>query len=269
VKLLDNAVAFISEHEEMPPSFRRLADFPLIILVGLTGVGKSTIISLLKETLNFTLLPDRRRITDEIIITSLQQADGETPTIVADRVKRFEYTARYRTLYPGGMAYALSQLAVDPAEVGPLFLFDGLRGLNEVQHATNYLPQARFIVLDAPDMVRLTRLLKRGDIFDTTKLPASLTGQNMLATLLTIPDIEAVFSEQELRHISRGARAANLSVDEVVKKASIIVEERRNYDSSAARVYLTRALPRPQVLVIDTASYPPENVVEQIKKWIE
>jgi dephospho-CoA kinase len=269
VKLLAKAIAFIAQDEELPASFRRLTDFSLVILVGLTGVGKSTIISLLKERLDFTLLPDRRRITDDIIITPLQQADGETPSQVADRVKRFEYTARFRALHPGGMAYALSQLAIDPAEAGALLLFDGLRGLNEAQHATHYLPQARFIVLDAPDMVRLTRLLKRGDIFDTTGLPASLTSQNMLATLLTIADIEAVFSEEELRHISRGARAANLSIDEVFKKASIIVEERRNYDSSAARVYLTRTLPRQQVLVIDTAAYPPEAVVEQITKWVE
>lgn len=268
MKQLSEAIAFTGQQEEIPPAFRPLADFPLIILVGLTGVGKSTIISLLQTRLDFTLLPDRRKITDEIIITSLQQEDGDVPTVVADRVKRFDYTARYRASYPGGMAHALSRLAVDPGRDGSLLFFDGLRGLNEVQHATTYFPQARFIVLDAPDITRLTRLLKRGDLFDTTKLPTSLEGQTMMAALKSIPYIEAVFSEEELSQISHFAYAGGLPLDELLKKVSIIVEEGRNYDSSTARVYLTSTLPRRQVLVIDTAVQSPEAVAKRIIEWL-
>jgi hypothetical protein len=87
------------------------------------------------------------------------------------------------------MTHALSRLAVDPTGAGSLLLFDGLRGLNEVQHAATYFPQAHFIVLDAPDTVRLARLLKRADTFDTTQLPASTEGQTMLTALISIPDI--------------------------------------------------------------------------------
>jgi hypothetical protein len=268
MKLLSQAIAFISPKEKVPEPFQPLTGYPLIIMVGLTGVGKSTTLALLKERLDFSLLPDRRKITDEIIIASLQQADGQAPALVTDRVKRFEYTARYRTQHPGGMAYALSQVAVDPGRVNSPLLFDGLRGLNEVQHAAGYFPKARFIILDAPDLVRLARLLRRDDAFDSTKLPPDLASRNMIAGLLAIPDIEAVFSEEHLRQISRMARAANLSIDEVIKKASIIVEERRNYDSSAARVYLARTLPRRQVLIVNTDHQSPQEIVRRISDWL-
>lgn len=168
MKQFGPAIAFIPPQEEAPSQFRPLADFPFVILAGLTGVGKSTVIASLQQKLDFTLLPTRRNITDEIIIKSLQQKDGYPPTPVTDRVERFEYTARYRARCPGGMAHALSRLAVDPAAAGTLLLFDGLRGLNEVQHAATHFSHAHFIVLDAPDTVRLARLLKRADTFDTT-----------------------------------------------------------------------------------------------------
>ena len=267
MKLFTDSIAFISEIERGSPPFQPIADSTFIILVGLTGVGKSTAIDLLQTGFNFILLPDRRKITNEIIITSLQQEDGEATSPVTDRVKRFEYTARYRAKHPGGMAHALSQLAIDPSKIDLPLIFDGLRGLNEVQHATDYFPEARFVILDAPDIVRLTRLLKRGDTFDTTRLPTSLAGQNMIAGLLSIPDIEAIFTTEQLRQISRAARAARLSIDDVVKKASIIVEERRNYDSSAARVYLARTLTRQKVLVINTDTQPPQEVADRIKAW--
>jgi hypothetical protein len=227
--------------KKAPSNFRPLTELQLVIMVGLTGVGKTTVLKLLRQTgLSFTLLPNRREITNEIIITSLQKEDGEPPQIISDRLKRFEYTARYRAKYPGGMAHALSQLAIDPAKADTLLIFDGLRGLNEVQHALTYFPKARFVVFDAPDLVRLTRLLKRGDIFDSTSLRTSLVSQNLMAALLAIPDIEAIFNEEKLRQIATAARAADISADTVIEKATIIVEERRNYDSRAARIHLTR-----------------------------
>ena len=80
-------------------------------------------------------------------------------------------------------------------------------------------------------MVRLSRLLQRGDAFDNATLNTSLAGHNMIATLLSIPNVDAVFNDVELRQIARIARANDRSIDDVVKKTAIIVEERRNYDS--------------------------------------
>lgn len=269
MKKLNDAVAYVAEDETLSPSFRSLVDFQLIILVGLTGVGKSTVVESLRQSLDFTLLPNRREITNEIIISSLQQADGETPYIVDDRVKRFEYTARYRAQHAGGMAYALSRLAINAQKTASLLIFDGLRGLNEVQHAATYFPKAQFIVLDAPDAVRLSRLLKRADSFDSTSLDTTLADKNLIADLQAIPNISAIFNDEQLFQIARSTRAADYSIDEVVKKTSIIVEERRNYDPATARVFLSHKLPPEQVLVIGTATQSPDEVTARVEKWVK
>lgn len=272
MRFLADAVAFAAEADPIPAGFQALTGLPLVIMVGLTGVGKSTVLEMLpKNGVNFTLLPNRRDVTDEIIIASLQLEAGEPLHLVTDRVERFEYTARYRTKFPGGMAHALTRLVINPGDTQPLLIFDGLRGLNEVQYAVTYFPEARFVVLDAPDTIRLNRLLKRGDVFDmtdSTALPGSLSSQNLIAALLAVPHIEAVFSEEQLQQIAKAARLAQIPVDEVVQKISIIVKERRNYDSSTARVYLTHTLPLTKVLVVDTATHSPHAVAERIAAWL-
>jgi predicted ATPase len=269
MKLLDEIVGFPLADEIPPDNFRPLTELPFVILIGLTGVGKSTVLQLLRQAgPEFTLLPNRRDIADQIIIASLQREDGHPFYPVLDRVKRFEYTARYRTKYAGGTAHALSKLVVDPAKAKPLLIFDGLRGLDEVQHAVTYFPQARFVVLDASDMVRLTRLLKREDAFDTTTVRFSLASQNLIASFMEVPDIEAVFDEEQLRQIARLARAAKLSSDDVLKKITIIVEERRNYDPDTARVFLTRTQSSHPVLGIDTTQHNAAEIAQKIAAWL-
>ena len=60
------------------PSWQPIATRPLLFMVGVTGVGKSTTLARLDSTaLAFTLLPDRRELTDRLIITYLQQQRGE------------------------------------------------------------------------------------------------------------------------------------------------------------------------------------------------
>jgi hypothetical protein len=270
MQLLADGVAFTFAGEQAPPNFQPLTELPLVILVGLTGVGKSTVVELLQGSdLSLTLLPGRRAITDEIIIASLQQEAGQPPHSVTDRVKRFEYTARYRAKFPGGMAHALSRLVVNLARVGDALIFEGLRGLEEVQHAVTYFPQARFIVLDAPDIIRLNRLLKRGDTFDTTILQTPLVDQNLVAVLRDMPGIETIFNEEQLHQIARLGHTDPNSMDTVVKKVTIIVEEQRNYDPNAARVYLNHALPPKRVLIIDTATHSPHAVAQRIVDWLE
>jgi hypothetical protein len=150
-----------------------LSKQPLLILVGVTGVGKSTIeAALLARRPALQPLPNRRRLTDWLIIGALQQADGATISPVVDRAERFDYTRRYRALYPGGMAHALSTLLVDTTQATQLLLFDGLRGENEIKFAAKLLPQAHFVMLDAPDLVRVQRLLRRQDAFDRLTQPA-------------------------------------------------------------------------------------------------
>jgi hypothetical protein len=164
------------------------------------------------------------------------------------------------------MAQALGQVVVKIAQENEPFIFDGLRGLNEVQHGSSYFPQSRFIVLEAPDVVRLNRLLNRGDQFDMVEGRAKAVDQGLMEVLRSIPEIEAVFTPQQLSQISQ--IAADYTTEEILKKVAIIVEERRNYDPEISRDYLTRTLPPQRILVIDTTTAPPEGVVERIRGWL-
>jgi hypothetical protein len=271
MNLINAAITFTAETGEIPAGFQPLTGLPVVIVVGLTGVGKSTVLERLPSSgLTFTLLPNRREITDEIIIASLQAEAGETPRPITDRVERFEYTARYRAKFPGGMAHALSRMVINPHKVQSLLIFDGLRGLNEVRHAVDYFPQVRFIVLDAPDTVRLNRLLQRGDLFDTTSAaqPGLGTGQDAIAALLAVSGVETVFSQAQLQQITTAAQSAQIPLDEVVQKISIIVKERRNYDSGAARDYLVQTLPAERVLVVDTSIHLADEVAGKVVEWL-
>ena len=257
------------DDQELSPSFRPARELPIVVLIGLTGVGKTTAIAHLAERagVEYTLLPNRREIADKVIIAPYQRADGRAVEPVTDRVRRFEYTARYRNEYSGGMAHALSQLYIDVSRVAPLLIFDGLRGLDEVSYAVQSFENVRFIVLDAPDMTRLTRLLKRGDDFDNTAFTATQAGQNLVASIMEVPDVGAIFSEEDIRRIARIARAADINDDEVLKKLRIIIEERRNYDPNGARVFLTRGNHAP-VLVIDTSQNNIDQVADKMAAWL-
>lgn len=269
MKSLTKIFTFTPESGPRPTGFQPLSELSPLILVGLTGVGKSTILDLLPQYgLAFTLLPNRREVTDDIIIASLQAEAGQAPHPVKDRVERFEYTARYRDKYPGGMAHALSRLLIDPAKTESLLIFDGLRGLNEVQHAVAYFSQVRFVVLDAPDTVRLNRLLQRGDLFDTAGSVWPPSDQSLIETLKAVPHITNVFSADQLIQIAQASEAGKIPAEEIVQKLSIIVKERRSYDSGAARDYLINALPSSRVLLIDTSIHSAQTSAQQIVDWL-
>lgn len=267
--LANSYIAFFREGETIPSPFTPLPELPLVILVGLTGVGKTTVLELLPgQGVAFTLLPNRRQVTDEIIIAGLQQEESRQAGPVTDRVERFDYTARYRARHPGGMAYALSRIAVDTGLAPGRLLFDGLRGLDEVQHAAAYFPLARFLVLDAPDTARLSRLLLRSDAFDAAGVRPS-PSRDDVAALRAVPGVEAVFDPEQLRQIAASARAADIPLEKVVEKLSIIVKERRNYDSAAARAYLSARLGPERLLVVDTAPHSAADVAARAAEWLE
>src|SRR5215203_3654041 len=117
---------------ERAEGWRSISALPLVVLVGVTGVGKSTLLDqLVQHEASYLLLPDRRDLTDQLIISAMQVADGLPIVPVTDRGQRFAYTRRYREQFEGGMAHALTQLWVND-DAPTLLLFDGLRGANEV-----------------------------------------------------------------------------------------------------------------------------------------
>ncbi len=252
-----------------PAGWQSVRQRPLLILVGLTGVGKSTTLAhLMDGEPGWALLPDRRALTDRLIIAAMQAAAGEPVEPVRDRVRRFQYTRRYRELYPGGMAHALAQLWIDPRRLpGPL-LFDGLRGDNEVTFAAGALLQAHFAMLDAPDAVRVQRLLGRNDAFDQVHLEgesADGTAATRLADL-GIQGAEELFTPGEAGHLLRLVHSGAVPLDELRARVKIVAEERQNYDPDATRAALLREAGS-RSLVIDTVAHGPEEVARQILAW--
>ncbi len=241
-----------------PGSAQALAALPLIVLVGVTGVGKSTALRALQDLRpDLSLLPDRRVVTDAVMIEPL--AGGP----VQDREQRFALTARYRESHPGGMAEALGSLALDGRAPDDLLVFDGLRGLEEVRYAAAHHPLWRFVALHAPDLVRLRRLLGRADAFDRV-MARDIT--NVEADLHHIEGLNAVFSADEVRQIAALPEQGH-APQEVLAKARIVVTERRHYDPQAAAAHLA-GLPAHRALDLDTLRLSPAEVAARIGEWL-
>lgn len=242
-----------------------VATQPLLVLVGVTGTGKSTTLDALTESdLNFKLLSDRRTLTDQFIIPTVAQWDG-TPEQTVCRIERLKCTRRYRERFPGGMAHVLTQLQVVPPPNNTLLLFDGLRGENEVRYAAKALPQAKFVILEASDRDRLLRLLQRNDTFDRT---ASATTESRNDTLthfaaLGLPEASHLFSAAEEREILALAQQGRFSASELRDKLKIVIAERRNYDPDATRQALLAIAPE-RTLAIDTTRHSPRDIARKI-----
>ena len=245
--------------------FYPLSSLPLVVLVGVTGVGKSTTLEHLAQLRPFELLPDRRELTDAFIF------GGEK---IADRTERFRRTRAFREQHPGGMAAVLAQLTLEQTPSCPV-LFDGLRGLEEVKHAAQF-DGWRFVLLDAPDFERARRLIGRGDVFDnivSNNADVNRAGANSVAlegedgtleTLKALEGVYEVFTERELLELSQ----INSATWEIVSKIKIVLEERRNYDPRAARDYLLETLDFSRVIYLDTLMFSPLEVAGRLLEWL-
>jgi hypothetical protein len=247
--------------------WRAISTVPLVILVGVTGVGKSTLLGEMSQLgASYLLLPDRRDLTDLLIIPLMQAAEGAPFTPVTDRGRRFAYTRRYRELFAGGMAHALSQLWVS-VDAPNLLLFDGLRGANEVEYAASTLPLVRFVLLDAPDLVRLQRLLGRGDAFDRIQIGTSANGDAVTFAALGLPEAAAIFTPAEETTILGWLHNGAVSRDELIAKLTIVVEERRSYDPAATLAALRGHAPDTS-LYFDTVTQTPAAIARQVVEWL-
>lgn len=250
----------------LAPGWLSVADLPLLILVGVTGVGKSTTLALL-EAANPPVrqLPDRRSLAD-LLITKVQLDAGEPIRAVTDRAERFAYTRRYREANPGGLAQALSQLWIDPTRWPQPLCFDGLRGAEEVGFAATHLPHARFAVLDAPDVVRVERLLGRGDGFDRMSAAAGVSAGGAQPGL-DVPGADALFTPDEQSRLAGLVADGVVSAEDLRAKVAIVVTERQNYDPAAAIAVLQSAAGA-RTVIIDTTRNTPAQAARCILKMI-
>ncbi len=228
---------------EPAPGTRPLTELPLLIVVGLTGVGKSSF----TRALGWPTLLGRRDLVDGYVLPRL----GADPRSL-DRTQRFALTARWRAEHPGGIAEALAAAHTEPA--WPL-VFDGLRGEAEVRFARERFGRARFVVLEAPAAVRLERLLDRGERFDRAAVRREeVTRFRELA--------EGVLAQSELdRLLGRGH-----PLETLIEKLKIVAEEQKNYHPEGPR----RALAGSQrALFLDTTVLDPEAAAARVRAWLE
>jgi len=242
----------------LPAGWRPLPDLDLLVLCGLTGVGKTTTMALVRPLLGRVVdLPERRLLVDQVV-AGLYRADPAT----LDRIERFALTARFRADHPGGVAEILSQLTVPQDLAAAPLIFDGLRGADEIRYAARALPHARFAALLATDFMRLNRLLRRADAFDRAVTSAESGVRRALP-----PGLDTLFTRPEIEELERRVASGTLSEAELAAKLAIVREERLNYDPDCMMAAFAEIDPA-RWLAIDTVRHEPPAVAAQIADFL-
>lgn len=266
----------------------------LLLLVGLTGAGKSTALAALASAVpGLSLLPDRRSLTDDVLLPEAQRLEGAPVAPVRDRVERFRLTARFREAHPGGMAEVLArQLEADPErdpkDPDGWLVFDNLRGANEVGYAVRHLPFARFIVLDCAPGLRVARIAGRADAFDTVSDRNAASGSSsphgpagpggaaatrgsaaeraalrlVTSRLAAVPGLAQLTDLGALARELRGVRP-----DALERAATVVAEESLHYDPVASWRVL-EPLPPHMRLRLDTGVVDPAGVLAAVTAWL-
>ncbi len=162
---------------EKAAGYHPLGSHPLLMLVALTGTGKSTTLACLRRILGpsgLGLIPSRRELADWIALPMMQTLNGEEMLPVADRPRRFAYTRSFAQRVPGGMAAVFSWLYLADS-YSDLVIAEGIRGGNEIRHALTRFPAWQIVELTLDPLTRLRRLSERRDRFDRAAGAADLS----------------------------------------------------------------------------------------------
>jgi hypothetical protein len=249
----------------VPKDWLPITSFPLLIIVGMTGVGKSTIAkALAEEGLDFTLLPNRRVLTERVIIAPMLKMQEKLMQPHC-RIKRLTYTRLYREHFPGGMGHILASLHINPQQVNSMLVFDSLRGENEIRYAAKALKNAKFVMLTVPNTVRLERLIKRHDSFDRIANQELDDRMQIIPEVLSnfaslgVPEASAYFTPKEEQQILELVNKQVVTGLELQEKLKIFVEESQNYDSVSTKQILEAMDTSDRSLIIDTIASPQES----------
>lgn len=232
----------------------------ILFISGLTGVGKSSTLKTLSSQGEYQLLPNRRDLTDQIVIPEILRDRQQEIKPVKDRLERFRITAEYRAKYPKGIIQALKSHLATLGDGS--YIFDNIRGLDECKATVSEFPDGRVIFLDAPPMVRLKRLIGRNDSFDKVNRPIRST--NLLEQLQAIAHIDQVFELGEIVSL----KTPTLEDDTILDAVHIILAEQKNYNASEASIYLKEVMEPHQLLYLDTSQLSLEQVSQTIKEWL-
>ena len=154
--------------------FQPLELLPVMMLVGLTGTGKSTALQhldALRQSGAVTYaddIPSRRELADWVLIPTAQAIANEPIRPVTERTARFHLTRRFaEEVDAGGSAAVYSWLYYRGS--GPL-LSEALRGPREIAYALTHYPNWRMIELWVDPVIRLQRLSQRHDSLDNVAI---------------------------------------------------------------------------------------------------
>ena len=273
----------VSEFEEIEPQlgsgspapkgWQPVSALPLLILVGTMGAGKSTTVNALLDTgCQFHLLPNRRVLTNLLIVAPLQREEN-LPVQTLDRNGRLPFIRRYKERHPAGLAYALSQMVINLTPEDPtcekFFLFDGLRGDKEIFYAAKAMPRAIFALLDTPDIIRIKRILDRQDPYDRFfpegGNPNTAASARHLVSFAEIgePKAAQMFTVQEEQELLGMVNMGEITAEELRDKLHLILVERNLYDMRTTVGALRSAAPD-RTLFVDTTRYTPVQIAEQV-----
>ncbi len=156
--------------------FSPLAEYPVCMVVGLTGTGKSTALGKLDalrqrgQAAYRDDIPSRREVADWIAIPVVQVLNGDLVTPLKGREARFAATRRFAQEVPGGLAAAFSWLHYRGDMPIPL-VSEGVRGPDEIRYVLENAPRWRVFEMWVPPLVRLRRLSGRVESFDQLANP--------------------------------------------------------------------------------------------------
>jgi hypothetical protein len=257
----------------VPAGWQRLVDQPLVILVGGMGSGKSTLLRAVQRTsFSHYLLPDRRVLTNLLIVAPQQRAAGEVVQTLS-RAQRLPFIWRYQDQHPAGMAYAIAQLWFDPTLIRTPIIFDGLRGEQEVRFALEHFPKTSFFCLSCPVRVRLERLLVRHDPYDRfgpenldlVENPVSFAELGLHETQLG--RATRTFTPQDQVALLALVRSGEVTSLELRQRLNLLLEEVNMYDIPAAIQYLEKEAGK-RALVVNTEQNLPEAVSTRLLVWL-
>lgn len=243
-----------------------LKNIPIIIIIGVTGTGKSTTLELLTKQFKnkMRILPERRILTDEYIIRPMMLKSGLKHKTLP-RSKRYPYLKSYREKHPEGVAYVLSNLYLKKniCKDNTLFIFDGLRGKIEIEYALKTFQNCSFIVFKASKSTRFFRLLSRNDSHDKSIDRNINNNKNIIKNLSWLNKKEQLF-------LSKGLQNETFNLKDISYKIDILTKEDNLYSPEETIIYLEN-LNKNNINIIDTDT---TNIIDSfyqardfISKW--